>query len=158
MRVLGASSAAVVMIVALLAGFGAFSAPNPVCGNIGQVGSLVVTRVVLPEESHLRFGFPAKVTVSSQARSQAVAEAACALPSMTSQPVACPVDMGIAYRLTFVSVAGRKLATADADATGCETVTGLGGTRTAANSPGLWGALAAGMGLRHPGQQVWTGT
>lgn len=154
MRVLGILPAAALM-AALLAACG--GSPDPVCGNTGQVGSLAVTRVILLKQNRLRFSFPARVTVSSPAKARAVADAACALPPMTNKPVACPADWGITYRLTFMTAAGRKLATAKADATGCATVSGLGGTRTAARSPGFWRTLGGAMGLSHPGQEVFTG-
>jgi hypothetical protein len=142
-------------MAAMLAACGSSSGSDPFCGNTGQVGSLTVTRASLPKENRLHFSFPARVTASSLANARGVAEAACALPPMTNKAVACPNDMGITYRLTFLTPAGRKLATVIADPTGCVNVTGLGAVRTVVRSPGFWRTLGQAMRLNHPGQMVF---
>ena len=109
------------------------------CAQASQVTRLVVVkRGPLAAPGH---SVPhAMVTAGDPAKARSVAEAACALPAMPSGAVACPMDTGLIYRLTF-SVGGKKLATVTADRTGCQGVRGLGQVRWTARSPGFWRVL-----------------
>jgi len=126
------------------------------CGNLGQVDSLVVERANLIPQNHPHFTFPAKVTVSDHAKAQAVARAVCALPVMPSGNISCPIDTGITYRLTFTA-SGQKLPTIEVAAGGCGQVRGLDQTRWTARSLGFWRTLGVAMGIAHPDQSTFSG-
>jgi hypothetical protein len=109
-------------------------------------------------EPQLQIAFPGEVTVSSPAQARAVARALCALPAMPAGVVNCPAMFaGTTYQLNF-TLAGRRLPTVTIEATGCQTVTGVGPVRRADTSPGFWRVLATSAGIGPPGRPVFSGT
>jgi hypothetical protein len=90
---------------------------------------------------------PGPWTVTSAAKMRRVQRALCALPKPRAGVYHCPADVGISYRLRYYGPHG-VLPAVTADATGCQTVTGLGNAaRWAAESPGFWPALERAIGL-----------
>lgn len=79
------------------------SAPLPLlCRSIPSLSTLTVVRTAPLPQNHLKFTFPADVTVSNQTQVQTVAKALCALPVVrTHGSMSCPSDNGIRYLLTF---------------------------------------------------------
>lgn len=75
---------------------------------------------------------------------------------MPSGVLFCPADFGIVYHLVFFSGA-RRLPPVSIDATGCETVRGLGVTRWVARSPGFWRTLGTALHLATPGYATFRG-
>ena len=114
--------------------------------QLSRLDRLVVLRRDAFPQNHLHFGFPAKVTVSDPARVQAVARALLALPAMPSGIMYIPNDLGITYRLDFAT-ADDSLPAIIVEATGAQTVRGLGQPRWTARSPGFWSVLGSAMGL-----------
>ena len=103
------------------------SPPLALAQEISSLDRLVVRRTDAFPQNHIRFSFPAVMTVSDAARVQRVARALLALPAMP-KGVFCPADSGIVYHLTFFD-GGHALPAISFDATGCEAVRGLGVTR-----------------------------
>lgn len=141
-------AAAAALACAALAGCsGAAAGAQPaVCAQAGSITRLVIHRVNGLPQNHERFSFPARITVTSASRAQAVAQALCALPVMPTGNYACPNDWGISYRLVFTARGGR-LPPVTADASGCQEVSGLGTVRWTIQSPGFWLALARAAGI-----------
>jgi hypothetical protein len=135
------------------AGAGAAAKPS-LCGSIGSLDRLVVTRTNPQKDFH--FAFPASVTVPQAAAVRKVATALCALPVMP-RGLHCPADWGITYHLAFFS-RGPAVPVVDVDATGCQGVKGLGAVRWAARSPEFWKVLGAAMGLAHPDAALFAGS
>lgn len=123
---------------------------------LGQLDRLVVVRSNAFPQNHISFSFPAKVTVRDPAKVQAVAHTLLALPLMPSGAFAVPIDLGITYRLIFAT-ADEQLPAISVEATGAQTVRGLGPTRWVARSPGFWTTLGEAMGLAHPGYGAFRG-
>jgi hypothetical protein len=123
---------------------------------LGQLDRLVVLRKDAFPQNHIRFSFPAKVTVNDPAKVRAVAQALLALPTMPSGTFGVPIDLGITYRLIFAT-ADEQLPAISIDATGAQTVRGLGSVRWLARSPGFWTTLGEAMGLAHPGYDAFRG-
>ncbi len=123
---------------------------------LGRLDRLVVLRRDAFPQNHVRFSFPARVTVSDPGAVQAVARALLALPPMPSGAFAVPIDLGITYRLIFATAHG-QLPAIEVDATGAETVRGLGRTRWVARSPGFWITLGKALGLASPGNGAFRG-
>jgi hypothetical protein len=97
-------------------------------------------------QNHVAFSFPADATLTDRGQVQTLLGAACALPLLpTAPPMSCPVDIGIDYHMTFTGP--RAKATADANATGCQEVSGLGADRWSATTPAFWTALAHAFGV-----------
>lgn len=117
------------------------------CNSYPQLDTLVVKRIDAFPQNHIRFSFPAVITVSDATLVQKAAKAVCALPVMPSTPMHCPADLGITYRLTFYTAA-QPFPRVVVSATGCEAVTGLLLTRWAARTPGLWPKFGKSMGLK----------
>jgi hypothetical protein len=111
----------------------------------GQPGSnrLVVMRTDAFPQNHVTFSFPAVVTVTDACRVRAVAAALCALPSVLPGTYNCQVDLGISYRLSF-PVGNGGVTSIEAQATGCQLVSGLGPARSGQQ---LWPVLADAIGL-----------
>jgi hypothetical protein len=127
------------------------------CNAVSDLDSLVVRRVDAFPRNHIRFSFPAVVSVSDPAAVKKAATALCALPAMPRGPMSCPADLGITYELTF-SQAGRPFPLVVASATGCQGVTGLVPTRWAARTPNFWRELGEAMGLAHPTWETFRGS
>jgi hypothetical protein len=128
-----------------------------VCAHAQDVDGLTIGRVNAYPQNHLRFTFPAQITVTSAGPSQAVARALCALPAMPDVRFSCPMDEGVDYRLVFTA-GDSELAPVTLDATGCEQVTGLGPVRWTARSPAFWGVLATAADITSYDQATFRGT
>jgi hypothetical protein len=134
---------------------GASSASVPLCQDTATITGLRIVR--LPGVSHVpqeQAAFPWQVTVGSPAQARAVARALCALPAMPGGIFNCPALFpGTSYELSFTAP-GRRFAPVTIEATGCETVTGVGQVRRALD-PGFWRVLAAAAGISPPGLPVF---
>lgn len=133
------------------------------CQSIGQLDHLVVRRFDAFPQNHIRFSFPATVTVADTAAVQVAAKAVCSLPPMPDTALHCPADLGITYHLSFLreSPPSQEVETLDMvviSATGCENLTGLGRARWAATSPHFWPDLGRAMALKHPSWTTFRGS
>ena len=138
------------------------SGGSGLCAATAQLDSLTVTRKDAFPKNHVKFPFPATVKVGNPAQARAVARQLCALhkPAARSShgaAIACPINLGISYRLTFAA-GSRHLAPVTVGATGCEVVRGLGSTRLAMNAAPLWRTLGTAMKLQHPGNAAFRGS
>jgi hypothetical protein len=127
-----------------------------VCGAVPKLTVLTVRRVNQLPQNHLKFVFPATNVVSTPAQVRAVATSLCALPQ-TSGPVACPMNNGVNYQLTFAE-GSQKFAAVTAEASGCGIVKGLGKPRRAVPATSLWQHLGLAIGIPHPTQDSFSGT
>jgi hypothetical protein len=135
----------------------ASAADSTLCGSVASLDRLVVERSDAFPQNHMRFTFPAEVTVTDATPVRAAARALCALPKMPSGTFHCPADLGIVYHLAF-SVGGRAFPTVKLEATGCQRVHGLGAVRWVARSPGFWPTLGRAMGLSSPSYATFRGS
>jgi hypothetical protein len=119
------------------------------CSGQATVTRLMVSRAVALPQNHLRFAFPAAVTVASPGRARAVAAAICGLLPMPRMVMSCPADLGVRYRLSFAADSA-SFPVVTASAGGCSGVAGAGPVRSAARSPGFWAVLARAMGISAP--------
>jgi hypothetical protein len=117
------------------------------CAAPGSVTQVAVTRVT-PVQQQLPSGPGADAAptptalVKGAPQAQQLAKALCALPAMpTTRPLHCPDLSGGSYRLVFTA-GGTALPAVTAQPTGCETVVGVGVTRTAVAAPTFWRLLA----------------
>jgi hypothetical protein len=137
------------------AAVGSGSAQVSLCRDTAAVTGLRIARmrgVALPAAQN---GLPTQATVIGPAQARAVARALCALPAMPHGFISCPALFpGTNYQLWFTA-AGRPLPVVTIQATGCETVAGVGPVRRAL-SPGFWRVLATAAGLSPPGQAVFS--
>jgi hypothetical protein len=127
-----------------------------VCGAVPKLTVVTVRRVNDLPQNHLKFVFPATDVVSSPAQVRAVATSLCALPQ-TSGSVACPMNNGVNYQLTFAE-GSRRFAPVTAEASGCGIVKGLGKPRRAVPATSLWQHLGLAIGIPHPSQDSFSGT
>jgi hypothetical protein len=133
------------------------SSPNSALPQaVSSLDRLVVRRSDAFPQNHMRFSFPAVVTVHDPTRVQAVARALCGLPVVPEGVLFCPVDLGIVYHLAFLAP-HRAFPVVTVAATGCQEVRGLGATRWVARSPGFWQILGRAMGLPRPGYASFRG-
>ncbi|HXP19584.1 MAG TPA: hypothetical protein VN840_08050 [Streptosporangiaceae bacterium] len=88
-----------------------------------------------------------KITVTDPAKARTLARAVCDLPDMPKGVFHCPASFGGGYQLTFTA-GGRRLPVVNVQAGGCERVTGAGGVRWAARTPGFWAVLGRIAGVR----------
>jgi hypothetical protein len=131
--------------------------PGALCQVTGTLTGLQIVRVGLIAPRPRQVVVPAKAAVGSPAEVRAVARALCALPVMPKAVFHCPAEFtGTTYRLNFTA-GGQRLRPVEIQATGCETVTGLGPARWAAESPGFWPVLARAAGISPPGQSAFNG-
>lgn len=128
----------------------ASAAPTALSHELTRLDRLEVTRTDAFPQNHIRFAFPAQTVAADPAAVQAVARALLALPIMPSGVFHCPADLGIVYHLVFYA-GSQRLPVVSLDATGCETVQGLGVTRWVARSPGFWRILGEALHLTRPG-------
>ena len=128
-----------------------------VCAHAGDVDRLTIGRINSFPGNHVYFTFPAQVAVAGAHRSQAVARALCALPTMPTAMFSCPMDWGINYRLIFTA-GDSKIAPVTVDATGCQQVTGLGPVRWTVHSPAFWSVLATAAAIAPADQESFEGT
>jgi len=153
---------AAVLLVAIALGvvvLDASGAPNPsttaaasppggsICADPGALTSAHITRDDLLDNP-LVFGVPAKVTVTDRGKVHALASALCTLPLLPKGPIFCPADLGVRYLVVF-SAKSVIRARVTIELGGCETVTGLDGTRWASKTPRLWHVLADALGRPH---------
>ena len=127
------------------------------CRSIGQVDRLVVRRVDAIPHNGIHFSFPAVTVVTGVTSVQDVAKVVCALPRIPATVMNCPADLGITYRLSFTAP-NETFPTVVVSATGCETVRGIGPTRSVAGSPNFWRRLGEDMGLPSPTWATFRGT
>jgi hypothetical protein len=120
------------------------------CRDAAAVTSLRIVRLYGLRVPQAQTAFPSRVTVISPAHARAVARALCALPAAPHGIFNCPALFpGTSYQLHFTAD-GQALPVVTIQATGCETVTGVGQPRRAI-SPAFWRELAAAAGLSPPG-------
>ncbi len=134
------------------------AAPQPpVCRSIPSLNKLTVTRTNSFPQNHLRFMFPADVTISDQTQVQDVAKALCALPLAPSRDMTnCPADLGLAYELTF-SDKNKYFPAVSIEATGCQSVYDLVKGQWAISSPRFWRILGAAMGITGSNNSTFRG-
>ena len=84
------------------------ASPPALAVALGHLDRLVVLRSDAFPQNHIRFSFPAKVTVTDPAKVQAVARALLALPVMPNGTFSVPIDLGVTYRLLFATGAGNS--------------------------------------------------
>ncbi len=131
------------------------SAQVALCRDTAAVTGLQIVHLRGIRVPQAQTAFPNQATVVSPARARAVARALCALPTMPHGIFNCPALFpGTSYQLRFTA-AGRLLPVVTIEATGCETVTGVGQVRRVI-SPGFWRVLATAAGLSPPGQAVFS--
>ncbi|HEY0716725.1 MAG TPA: hypothetical protein VGD68_03845 [Streptosporangiaceae bacterium] len=128
---------------------------SAVCGAVPELTVLTIRRVSQLPQNHLKFVFPATSVVSTPAQVRAVAASLCALPH-TSGSVACPMNNGVNYQLTFAD-GHQRFAPVTAAASGCGVVRGLGQPRRAVPATSLWQHLGLAIGIPHPGQDSFSG-
>lgn len=127
------------------------------CNSYPQLDTLVVKRIDAFPQNHIRFSFPAVITVSNPSLVQKAAKAVCALPVMPSKPMSCPADLGITYRLSFYTAA-QPFPRVVVSATGCEGVTGLLLNRWVSRTPAFWSKLGKTMGLKNASWATFRGS
>lgn len=131
---------------------------SALCGPGVEVTHLTVRRINDgAPQNHIRFNFPAEVTVVSSTQARMVANAVCALRRMPSVIMSCPVDMGIVYDLSF-STGSVDFGAVSVGASGCEVVRGLVGVRWVIQSPIFWRTLGVAMGLTSPDLATFQGS
>ena len=126
-----------------------------VCGAVPRLTALTVHRVNHLPQNHMKFVFPATDLVTSPVQVRAVAASLCALPR-PSGPIACPMDNGVTYQLTFAE-GSKKFAAVTAEASGCAIVKGLGQPRRAVPATSLWRHLGLAIGIPHPTENAFSG-
>lgn len=136
-------------------GAGVGSAMAALCQDTTTVTSLQIVRIPGPRVPQAQTAFPRGFAVIGPAGARAVARALCALPAMPRGIMSCPAQFpGTSYQLRFTA-AGRSLPPVTIEATGCDTVTGIGPARQA-TSARFWRVLATAAGLSPPGQSVFS--
>jgi hypothetical protein len=137
---------------------GAAATEAVLCRDTKAVTGLEIIHHVI-RVPQLQIAFPGQVIVATPAQARAVARALCALPLFPRGVVmSCPALLvGTTYLLQFTAD-GRRLPDVTVEATGCQTVTGVGPERWAARSPGFWRILAEAAGMSPPGRSVFTET
>jgi hypothetical protein len=126
------------------------SSAATLCGKQGAVERLVVVRHDRLPHDGRRFSVPARAKARTPVQAQDVARALCSLPrARVRGTVACPLDSGVIYRLTFVD--GPRVATSHVTlrVSGCATATGVGLARSFPADAGLWHALGRAIGRPH---------
>lgn len=129
----------------------------PLCRSVSSLDTLNVTRTDALPQNHMRFTFPAQVTVSNQTQVQTIARALCALPQRKSHvSINCPADFGIRYSLTFFGN-GKAFPEIRLDPSGCSFVQGLKKDQWVEQSPGFWHTLGAAMGITGANNSTFRG-
>lgn len=141
---LGLAAVAATAGVAVLDGGGTRAGLGP--GRVAM--TLTRTSAGIPRD-HLSFRAP---PLERSTRQGAVTRLLDLIPSLpaASGAQACPLDLGVAYRLTFSAYGGGALAFA-LDPGGCELLRGLprGRVRWILGGRGFWTSLSRALG--HPG-------
>jgi hypothetical protein len=134
---------------------GSSPAQVALCQHAAAVSGLRIVRLYGLRVPEAQTAFPRQATVISPAHARAVARALCALPAPPHGILNCPALFpGTSYQLHFTAD-GRALPVVTIQATGCETVTGVGQPRRAI-SPAFWRVLATAAGLSPPGLPAFT--
>lgn len=132
--------------------------PGSLCSAVSSLTRLVVVRTNAFPQNHIRFSFPARVIVDDETQVRVVAGGLCHLPLFPPGTFHCPADFGVDYQLHF-SDAVRSYHPVTVEATGCEAVMGLGGSRRwVATSPRFWRILGSALGIRHADHSTFAGT
>ncbi len=136
---------------------GAAATEAVLCRDTKAVTGLEILRTHVARVPQLQNRVPNLVIVATPAEARAVARALCALPLFPRGVIMnCPALLeGTTYLLQFTAD-GRPLPDVTVEATGCETVTGVGPERWAARSPGFWRTLAVAAGISPPGRIAFT--
>ncbi|HVB01991.1 MAG TPA: hypothetical protein VNE42_12130 [Acidimicrobiales bacterium] len=133
------------------------SSPAPLlCQNIRSLDHLRAHRANAFPQNREVFGFGINRSSSDTMLIREVARALCALPRFPNATLHCPADLGISYQLTF-SARSRTFPQVTLEATGCETVHGLGTTRWTAESPKFWIELGRALNIAHPSSVTFRG-
>ena len=136
-------------------GTGAGSAMAALCQDTATVTSLQIVRLPGPRVPQAQTASPNGFAAIGPSGARAVAWALCALPVMPRGIMSCPAQVpGTSYQLRFTA-GGRSLPPVTIEATGCDTVTGVGQARQA-TSARFWRVLATAAGLSPPGQSVFS--
>jgi hypothetical protein len=131
------------------------SALAALCQDTAAVTRLQVVRLQGPRVPQVQAAFPRGSVTIGPAGARAVARALCALPAMPRGIMSCPALFpGTSYQLRFTA-AGRPLPPVTIEATGCDTVIGVGQVRHA-TSAAFWRVLATAAGLSPPGRGVFS--
>lgn len=116
------------------------------CRDAAAVTSLRIVRIPGGKVPREQAVVPVLVAVVGPVRAREVARALCALPAMPRGIFNCPALFpGTTYQLTFTAD-GQQLPPVNVDATGCETVTGVGPVRRALPAQ-FWRVLAVAAGV-----------
>ena len=118
------------------------AAGGGLCANLASIEQATVTRVNLLHNKYGPFEFPARVSVTSPVLARSLASAVCGLPRFPAGVFACPMDLGLRYRVQFNGQVGPVTI----DPAGCETVSGAGPVRRA--SSGFWPKFGRVLGLK----------
>lgn len=137
---------------------GAAATQRALCRDTASVTGLEIERYRVAGVPQLQSSIPNQITVPTPARARAVARALCGLPQFPHGFIGCPALLGGTTYLLFFTADGRRLPAVSIDATGCETVTGVGPVRWASTSPGFWRTLATAAGISPPGRPVFSGS
>jgi hypothetical protein len=123
-----------------------------VCAVQGRVNVLTLKR----SGGSAGFLFPSVVVSRNVHRIREVARTLCSLPELDNagKATSCPSAIGVDYFLYFgaarYSVAPIRILS------GCESVSGIGGSHWLLSSPGFWPLLGAAMAIP-PSDQNWNG-
>jgi hypothetical protein len=131
-------------------------ASSGVCTSVSKLTALSVRRENSLPQNHLKFVFPATELVTGATQVQTVAKSLCALPQQ-SGPVACPMNNGVTYQLTFAE-GSTRFTPVTAEASGCSVVKGLGQPRRVEPATSLWHDLGLAIGIPHPTQNSFSGS
>jgi hypothetical protein len=130
----------------------------PLCQIAGDVNHVTVKRSrPLNRE---RFSFPATATGADASTVRSLAGALCAVPVEPNGRFGCPLDLGVRYTLSFVVAGGLGGSIADpvvVDPDGCQTVSGLGRTRSMSGHSKIWSVLGVAIGMRHATGETFLG-
>lgn len=132
------------------------SSNTSVCAPGASFTRLLVHRSGTLPGDHIRFSFPAVVTVRTTGSVREVAAALCRLPLSPPGVFSCPIDFGTAYGLTFLR-GSRGYRPVTVEPGGCQVVHGVGKPRTAIRAPTFWSTLGSAMGLPYPSWTTFAG-
>jgi len=136
-------------------GTGAGAAMAALCQHTASVTRLQIVHLHGPRVPQAPTAISSGFAAIGPAGARAVARALCALPLMPRGVMSCPAMFpGTSYLLRFTA-AGRSLPPVTIQATGCDTVTGVGQVRQA-TSARFWRVLASAAGLSPPGRAVFS--
>lgn len=137
---------------------GGSPAAERVCSNPGAVRTVEVTRIPGLRQPGAAGPQPTTapaITITSRARSVALAKAICALPRMPRGVLGCPIDIGGGFHLVFAT-SHLQLPAVMIRASGCETEVGAspGRPRWIVPSGGFWATFARLTGIKAPAHHL----